>query len=252
MAKADASPTTIPDTIASVFARLATPFPPERVQWRLGAVDQERNRGLALAYVDARDVQDRLNDVMGGSWQCRYVPMPNGTTCCEIGLLIDGVWLWRANGAGNTDVEGEKGAYTDAFKRAAVLWGIARYLYSLASPWVAVELRGQRHFIRKDESSRLVALLKANGEPKLSAAAARRSGGYPRVEHRLRGAKTLKRLAQVWQEEQATIAQWPDAWQECITAEKDARKTLLSANGTMQMLSDSVTALNGTSRRTPT
>jgi hypothetical protein len=245
MAKASALPITLSEATASIFARLAAPFPPERVQWRLGAIDQDSKRGMALAYIDARDVQDRLNEVMGTHWQCRYVPMPNGTTCCEIGLNLDGAWVWRANGAGNTDLEGEKGAYTDAFKRAAVLWGIARYLYGLASPWVAVEQRGRTWAIRKDESGKLIALLKSNGEIKLSAAAARRSGGYPRIERRLRGAKTLKALARIWHEEQAIIAQWPHAWQECITAEKDVLKARLSSNGTLQMLEASLAQVNG-------
>ena len=41
-----------------------SPSPPYRVQWRLGAVDQERNRYLALAYVDARDVQNPIAGVV--------------------------------------------------------------------------------------------------------------------------------------------------------------------------------------------
>lgn len=119
-----------------VLAALAAPFGPEKVSWRAGVV--KGDRGMALAYVDARDVQLRLDEVMGIDWQCEYIPMPDGTKCCRIGLLIDGQWRWRSNGAGDTQVEAEKGSYSDAFKRAAVLWGIGRYLYDLPSPWVEV------------------------------------------------------------------------------------------------------------------
>ena len=48
-------------------------------------------------------------------------------------------WVWKSNGAGQSDIEAEKGQFSDAFKRAAVLWGIGRYLYALPSPWVDLE-----------------------------------------------------------------------------------------------------------------
>jgi hypothetical protein len=38
-------------------------------------------------------------------------------------------------------VEADKGGISDAFKRAAVKWGIGRYLYDLKSPWVPCESR---------------------------------------------------------------------------------------------------------------
>jgi hypothetical protein len=218
---------------SETFAALAAPFPPERVSWRVGSTNQDKTRGMALAYVDARDVQDRLTEVMGPNWQCRYVPMPNGTTCCEIGLLIDGTWVWRANGAGNTDFEAEKGAYSDAFKRAAVMWGIARYLYDLDSPWVAVEQRGRTAVIKKEEYAKLTALLARNGAPPKSAYQARKDGDYTRIEKLLRQAKTLRALETIWRNEQPVITQWPDQWCEAITEEKDACKAALEgkANG---------------------
>jgi hypothetical protein len=58
---------------------------------------------------------------------------------CEIGIRSDSEWLWRANGAGQTDIEAEKGALSDAFKRAAVCWGIGRYLYDLPNVWVPLK-----------------------------------------------------------------------------------------------------------------
>jgi hypothetical protein len=46
-----------------------------------------------------------------------------------IGINVDGNWIWKWDGAGETDIEGEKGSFSDSFKRAAVSWGIARDLY---------------------------------------------------------------------------------------------------------------------------
>ena len=63
--------------------------------------------------------------------------------------------MWKENGAGDTDFEADKGALSDAFKRAAVLWGIGQYLYDLDSPWVAIEPAGRSFKIAKHEYTRL-------------------------------------------------------------------------------------------------
>lgn len=149
---------------ADVFQRLSAPFPPDRVSWRVGSTTADKKRGLALAYIDARDVMERLDEVLGPqSWQCRY-PHANGKTVCEIGLYSvkqdgSGEWIWKADGAGDTDVEAEKGALSDAFKRAAVRWGIGRYLYDLESVWVELEPRGRSYAIKESEYPRLRKLL---------------------------------------------------------------------------------------------
>jgi len=50
-------------------------------------------------------------------------------------------------GAENSDIEPVKGGLSDSFKRAAVQWGIGRYLYSLGAVWVDVEQRGKNVYI---------------------------------------------------------------------------------------------------------
>jgi hypothetical protein len=141
------------------FDKLSEPFPPSLVSWRVGSMNKDKNKGMALAYIDARDVMRRLDDVCGpAGWQARY-PHANGKTICEIGIKVDGEWVWKANGAGDTDIEAEKGAISDAFKRAAVMWGVGRYLYDLPSPWVAVNQFKQ---IEDAEYRKLEALLVKN------------------------------------------------------------------------------------------
>jgi hypothetical protein len=121
--------------------RLKEPFPREEVEWRAQTVTKDGTKALALAYIDARSVSDRLDAVCGPDrWQCRYTFSPDGKkTLCEIGIRCGEEWIWKADGAGDTDVEAEKGALSDAFKRAGVKWGIARYLYDLPSVWVPCE-----------------------------------------------------------------------------------------------------------------
>ncbi len=132
---------------------LKKPFSDEQISWRVGSTTRDKSKGMALAYIDARDVMDRFDEVCGPEgWQCRYVDAGTATTCCEIGVLIDGNWIWKSNGAGKTDVEGEKGAYSDALKRAAVCWGVGRYLYGLGAPWVPLKPQGKSYII--DPSAR--------------------------------------------------------------------------------------------------
>lgn len=150
----------------SLFRQLAAPFPPAAVSWRVGSTTQDKKRGMALAYIDARDVMDRLDAVVGPDcWQCRY-PHAAGRTVCELDVWVEGRgWVTKSDGAGDTDVEAEKGALSDAFKRAAVRWGIGRYLYDLDSPWVELKPAGRSYAIADHEMARLQRLLGAAQQP---------------------------------------------------------------------------------------
>lgn len=134
------------------FKHLIAPFDPEQIHWRVGVVSADKSKGLALAYMDARDVMDRLDAVCGpDGWQNRY-SSSEGLVICEIGLLVGpNNWVWKADGAGVTDIEAEKGAASDAFKRAAVRWGIGRYLYDIKGLWVKIEPAGKSFKISPSE-----------------------------------------------------------------------------------------------------
>lgn len=142
------------------FDALKAPFPPGRISWRVGSTNQAKTKGMALAYIDARDVMERLDQAIGAAnWQCRY-PHAGQKTVCEIGIYVgDGNWVWKADGAGDTDFEADKGALSDAFKRAAVRWGIGRYLYDLSAPWVEIEPMGKSFRIKDDQMGKLQKLL---------------------------------------------------------------------------------------------
>lgn len=139
---------------SAIHAKLSEPFAPERVHWRVGSTTQDKKRGMALAYIDARDVMDRLDEVVGsGNWETRFRDAA-GRVVCE--LTIFGVT--KSDGAGDTAVEAEKGGISDAFKRAAVHFGIGRYLYRLAAPWVELDAAGKR--IAPHEMQRLDGILR--------------------------------------------------------------------------------------------
>lgn len=152
-----------------LFQRLAAPFSPDQVSWRVGVSNKKKRqretndnsakatKGQVLAYIDARDVMDRLDEVVGpDGWQDRY-PHVDKKTVCEIDIWVEGRgWVTKADGAGDSDIEAEKGALSDAFKRAAVRWGIGRYLYHLPTPWVDLDDREQ---ISSADRAKLEALL---------------------------------------------------------------------------------------------
>jgi hypothetical protein len=146
-------------TAQEIFDELAAPFPKDFIEWRVGSTNADKTKGLALAYIDARAVMDQLDRVCGpANWQCKY-SHANGKTVCDLGILLEThngfEWVWKADGAGDTDFEAEKGALSDAFKRAGARWGIGRYLYDLPSKWVEIEQRGKTSVIKKEELGKL-------------------------------------------------------------------------------------------------
>lgn len=115
-------------------------FPKGDVHWRAQTLTKDGTKAMALAYIDARDVMDRLDAICGaGNWQDSYTETQTGRVICTISININGEWISKSDGAGATGMEGEKGGISDAFKRAAVKWGIGRYLYDCETPWVPCE-----------------------------------------------------------------------------------------------------------------
>lgn len=124
-----------------LFQQLAAPFAPEAVSWRAQSLTRDKTKAMALAYIDARDVMDRLDAVVGpANWQDTYTETAKGRLICTLSLRVNEEWISKSDGAGNTDVEGDKGAISDALKRAAVKWGIGRYLYDIEAPWAECEV----------------------------------------------------------------------------------------------------------------
>lgn len=126
------------------LADLSTPFPPEAIHWRSQQLTRNKDKALALAYLNARDVMDRLDDVCGPEkWNSYYDETPSGRVICKLSILCGDQWITKSDGAGNTAVEAEKGGISDALKRAAVSWGIGRYLYDLEALWAPCETYGE-------------------------------------------------------------------------------------------------------------
>ena len=98
-------------------------------KWRVQSANQYG--ASCVAYIDARDVQDLLDEVCGADkWQCKYSEH-KGNLFCSIAILDKhGSWVWKEDCGTESNVEKQKGEASDAFKRAAVMWGVGRFLYS--------------------------------------------------------------------------------------------------------------------------
>src|SRR5262245_31564001 len=125
--------------VAAVTRALAAPFDAREVKFKPAVVTG--NRALALAYVDARVIQDRLDEVLGvEGWQDDYEFLPDGSVVCRLRVRLGDEWLTKVDVGGPSeqpdDGDRRKAAVSDALKRAAVKFGVGRYLYRLPSQWV--------------------------------------------------------------------------------------------------------------------
>ena len=146
----------------TIRRELAQPFAPEDLEWRIQQANKDKTRGMAVAYVTNRAIQDRLDDVVGPeNWHNDYKPWHSSgkkeSQICGISIYNEERkdWNTKWDGAEDTDIESIKGGLSDSMKRAAVQWGIGRYLYKMEGVWVNVEARGNSCIILSEERTKL-------------------------------------------------------------------------------------------------
>lgn len=135
-------------TVEEIFEQLREPFPPHDIQWRIGQKSKDGKKAMVLPYVTNRAIMERLDKVVGvGNWYPKFRPVDAGGEhgmICSLTILLnhsEGVGkyeLTREDGANNTKIEPIKGGISDSMKRAAVQFGIGRYLYNLKESWVVL------------------------------------------------------------------------------------------------------------------
>jgi hypothetical protein len=136
--------------VASLTNALAEPFDPAEVRFKPAVVTG--NRALALAYVDARVVQSRLDEVLGvDGWQDDYECLPDGSVVCRLRLRMGPEWITKVDVGGPSEQpdggDRLKAAFSDALKRAAVKFGVGRYLYRLPNQWMDYDSQ-RRQFLK--------------------------------------------------------------------------------------------------------
>src|SRR5687768_17974402 len=158
-----------------VWAKLAAPVPTDVISWRQdGKVTARDGKFFArfVAYVEASTVRDRLDTVVPGEWDLTLELLPSLPGEDEdpaqyafkarlqvLGVIREDVGMGRDY----------KQAATDAFKRAAVRFGIAHELYAYEQNWVQMD--GDGKFAKPIEDP-AVAYARRYGSPKAATAPA--------------------------------------------------------------------------------
>ena len=135
---------------ADIANRLAAPFDPTEVKFKPAVVSG--HRALAIAYVDVRAVLDRLDAVLGvDGWKDAYTVLVDSSVMCSLSLRIGEDWITKSDVGSQSEQPDEgdrmKAAFSDALKRAAVKFGIGRYLYRLPAQWVDIDPQ-KRQFVK--------------------------------------------------------------------------------------------------------
>lgn len=126
------------------LSKLREHFTDEDIEWKIQTAGKQKDGkpwALVVPYVQARAIAQRLDDVAGPlNWRVEYVFQNNDAgskldsgIICRLSLREDGsqFWVTKEDGAEQSDIESFKGGLSNAFKRAAVVWGMGRELYAL-------------------------------------------------------------------------------------------------------------------------
>lgn len=124
--------------------KLKQPIP---YQWRVQSRNKDKTKAMCSAYIDARDVMRVLDEVCEYGWEVQYKEI-GGFIFAGIGINVmqnDGkdsylttIYRWDCGQRVEDNPQDQmydqagKSAASDAFKRAAVMWGIGRFLYDLS------------------------------------------------------------------------------------------------------------------------
>jgi hypothetical protein len=118
----------------NIRERLAMPFPEKDIEWRIqqAGFSGDKPWAMVLAYIDARAIMDRLDDVFGiDGWSDEYDHLDGGVMCTLTVRLSERDYISKQDGSPETNMEAFKGGISKALVRTAVKFGIGRYLYNL-------------------------------------------------------------------------------------------------------------------------
>jgi len=132
-------------TIADILDLLAKPFHLAHIELKPGATTGDKARALALAYVDTRIYQKRLDYLAGvAGWAAHFEPWGPTRIICRLTIL--GVTKEATGEGDEKDPNCGTIAEAQAFKRACSAFGCGRYLYDLPQIWVEYDVK-RRGFV---------------------------------------------------------------------------------------------------------
>ena len=139
--------------------KLAVPFHPNDISWRVTNTTQDKKRGCVIPYGDQRAYTDRLNNIFTpAGWTRTYEvttlspitrmkrdkAIQTGKVIVTCVVSIEG--LGSHTGIGEMWADDENAmtrAEAQAFKRACSCYGLGRYFYDFAEMWVELDKYGK-------------------------------------------------------------------------------------------------------------
>jgi hypothetical protein len=130
---------------ADIWAQLSAPLPAGVIAWRQDGRPIQRDGSFTarfVAYIEANTVRERLDTVVPGEWDLTLELLPTLVSedpdepNCSFKARLQILGVIREDVGTGRDY---KQAATDAFKRAAVRFGIAHELYAYEPNWVQVD-----------------------------------------------------------------------------------------------------------------
>lgn len=128
-------------------------------KWRVQSANQWG--ASCVAYIDARYVQDILDEVCGAeNWQVKFEEH-KGNLFASIGINTSTTegkenWVWKSDCGTESQVEKEKGEASDSFKRAGVMWGIGRFLYSKTIVKLPVKEKNGKYYPYSENKQKFI------------------------------------------------------------------------------------------------
>ena len=152
-----------------IWSALSAPLPPGVISWRQDGRPITRDgRHIArfVAYIEANTVRERLDAVVPGEWDLTLELLPPVTGldedanqgACSFKARLQILGVIREDVGTGKDY---KQAATDAFKRAAVRFGIAHELYAYEQNWVQMDGDGKYAKPLEDPARHVCAAVRA-------------------------------------------------------------------------------------------
>jgi hypothetical protein len=167
-------------------------------KWRVQSFSRYKPQATCVAYIDARQVMDLLDAAVGpDNWQDKYFEI-NGRLFCRIGIKCNDEWVWKTDTGTESNTEKEKGQVSDAFKRAAVKWGVGRFLYSIEMVRIdAGEKKGNSNYphVVDKQGKRVYDLTKHINKNILGISEVDHEKEWDKASEQLEKTKTLEDLA---------------------------------------------------------
>ena len=143
---------------SEIHEALVAAFLPGDMEWKVQTCGKSKSGkiwALVVPYITNRAIMERLDHTVGADrWRNRYeIIQKNGEVIgilCGISVRINDEWIEKMDGAEPTDIESFKGGLSNAMKRAAVHWGIGRFLYGIDDTWAEIVDKGQYRGKTKD------------------------------------------------------------------------------------------------------